>query len=58
MPEKIVTAYQSVLDKHFDEDTSLNKCNSTVRGLEKINKDVDDACNHGKILLAFTSSLM
>ncbi|XP_062182307.1 uncharacterized protein LOC133886609 [Phragmites australis] len=47
MPEKIVTAYQSVLDKHFDEDTALNKCKSTVGVLEKINKDIDDACTHG-----------
>jgi regulator of Ty1 transposition protein 103 len=53
MPEKIVTAFQSVLDKHFDEDTALNKCKSTVGVLKKINKDVDDACNDGKILLAF-----
>ncbi|TVU27165.1 hypothetical protein EJB05_29752 [Eragrostis curvula] len=47
MPEKIVRAYQSVLDKHFDEDTALNKCKSTVDVLEKMNKDVDDACNNG-----------
>ncbi|KAL6597431.1 hypothetical protein ACP70R_046871 [Stipagrostis hirtigluma subsp. patula] len=47
MPEKIVTAYQSVLDKHFDEDTALNKCKNTVGVLEKMNKDVDDACTHG-----------
>jgi regulator of Ty1 transposition protein 103 len=58
MPEKFVTAFQSVLDKHFDEDTALNKCKSTVGILEKINEDVDDAWNHGKILLAFTSSLI
>ncbi|KAM3256002.1 hypothetical protein ACQJBY_048890 [Aegilops geniculata] len=25
MPEKIITAYQSVLDQYFDEDTALNK---------------------------------
>ncbi|XP_062202212.1 uncharacterized protein LOC133904724 isoform X1 [Phragmites australis] len=47
MPEKIVTAYQFVLDKHFDEDTALNKCKSIVGVLEKINKDIDDACTHG-----------
>ncbi|TVU50694.1 hypothetical protein EJB05_02074, partial [Eragrostis curvula] len=47
MPEKIVSAYQSVLDKHFDEDTALNKCKSTVGVLEKMNKDVDNACNNG-----------
>ncbi|KAL6871007.1 hypothetical protein ACP4OV_014855 [Aristida adscensionis] len=47
MPEKIVSAYQCVLDKHFDEDTALNKCKNTVGVLEKMNKDVDDACTHG-----------
>ncbi|KAK3139228.1 hypothetical protein QOZ80_5AG0379890 [Eleusine coracana subsp. coracana] len=47
MPEKIVTAYQSVLDKHFDEDTALNKCKSTVVVLENINKDAEDACKYG-----------
>ncbi|KAJ1264592.1 hypothetical protein BS78_08G011300 [Paspalum vaginatum] len=47
MPEKIVTAYQPVLDQHFDEDTALNKCMSTVGVLEKIKKDIDDASTKG-----------
>uniref|UniRef100_A0A804NIY3 CID domain-containing protein n=1 Tax=Zea mays TaxID=4577 RepID=A0A804NIY3_MAIZE len=47
MPEKIVTAYQSVLDQHFDEDTVLNKCKSTVSVLEKIKKDIEDASTKG-----------
>uniref|UniRef100_A0A0D9XNN3 CID domain-containing protein n=1 Tax=Leersia perrieri TaxID=77586 RepID=A0A0D9XNN3_9ORYZ len=47
MPEKIVTAYQSVLDQHFDEDTALNKCNSAVSILDRMDKDVDDACTQG-----------
>ncbi|PWZ37913.1 Regulation of nuclear pre-mRNA domain-containing protein 1A [Zea mays] len=33
MPEKIVSAYQSVLDQHFDEDTALNKCNQPASSL-------------------------
>jgi hypothetical protein len=48
MPEKIVTAYQSVLDQHFDEDTALNKCNNAVSVLDRMDKDVDDACTQGK----------
>jgi regulator of Ty1 transposition protein 103 len=48
MPEKIVTAYQPVLDQHFDEDTALNKCKSTVGVLERINKDIGDASTNGK----------
>lgn len=48
MPEKIVTAYQSVLDQHFDEDTALNKCKNTVGVLDRINKDINDASINGK----------
>ncbi|CAM0151290.1 unnamed protein product [Urochloa decumbens] len=47
VPEKIVTAYQSVLDQHFDEDTALNKCKSTVDVLGRINKDIGDASTIG-----------
>ncbi|XP_051186013.1 uncharacterized protein [Lolium perenne] len=46
MPEKIITAYQSVFDQHFDEDTALNKCKTTVSALEKMDKDVDEACTN------------
>ena len=48
MPEKIVTAYQSVLDQSFDEDAALNKCKTAVSVLEKMDKDVDEACTNGK----------
>ncbi|XP_068660808.1 uncharacterized protein [Aristolochia californica] len=47
MPEKIVTAFQSVHDEHLNEDTILNKCRAAVRCVEKMEKDVDDACTHG-----------
>ncbi|KQJ89527.1 UPF0400 protein C337.03 isoform X1 [Brachypodium distachyon] len=47
MPEKIVIAYESVVDQHFDEDTALNKCTTVVSVLEKMEKDVDSACTHG-----------
>ena len=56
MPEKIITAYQSVLDQCFDEDTALNKCKTTVSVLEKMDKDVDEACTHGKDFTRFASS--
>ncbi|CAM0950387.1 unnamed protein product [Alopecurus aequalis] len=46
MPEKIITAYQSVLDQYFDEDTAINKCKTTVSVLEKMDKDVDEACTN------------
>lgn len=41
MPEKIVTAYQSVLDEHSSEDTALSKCKDVVQVLEKMEKDID-----------------
>ncbi|PKA60313.1 hypothetical protein AXF42_Ash008372 [Apostasia shenzhenica] len=44
MPEKIVTAYQAVLEEHFDEDTALNKCKTAVRALEELEKNFDGAC--------------
>lgn len=47
MPEKIVSAYQAVLDEHFDEDTALNKCKSAVVALANIGKEVNDAYAHG-----------
>lgn len=47
MPEKIVTAYQAVLDEHFSEDTALNKCKSAARLVEKMEKDVDEAWAEG-----------
>ena len=53
MPEKIVTAYQSVLDDHFNEDTALNKCKNSVSLLEKMEKDVNDACMHGKVICSY-----
>jgi len=46
MPEKIITAYQSVLGQYFDEDKALNKCKTTVSVLEKMDKDVDEACTN------------
>lgn len=47
MPEKIVSAFQSVQDQHFNEDTALNKCKTAVHHVEKMEKDVEDACIHG-----------
>jgi regulator of Ty1 transposition protein 103 len=39
-----------VLDQQFDEDTTLNKCRSTVSVVEKIRKDIKDASAKGKEL--------
>ncbi|THU71515.1 hypothetical protein C4D60_Mb04t02250 [Musa balbisiana] len=47
MPEKIVTAYQSVLDEHSGEDTALSKCKDAVQVLERMEIDIDVACKQG-----------
>ncbi|XP_065013035.1 actin cytoskeleton-regulatory complex protein pan-1-like [Musa acuminata AAA Group] len=47
MPEKIVTAYQSVLDDRSNEDTALSNCKISVQVLEKMEKDVDVSCTQG-----------
>lgn len=47
MPERIVTAYQAVLDEHFDEDTALNKCKSAVCAMENMEKEVNNAYAQG-----------
>ncbi|WOL17107.1 hypothetical protein Cni_G25896 [Canna indica] len=49
MPEKIVSAYQSVLDEHSNEDTALSKCKETVQLLEKMEKDIDVASKQGNL---------
>ncbi|URE11067.1 hypothetical protein MUK42_03780 [Musa troglodytarum] len=47
MPEKIVTAYQSVLDDRSNEDTALSNCKNAVQVLETMEKDVDVSCTQG-----------
>ncbi|XP_008786746.2 regulation of nuclear pre-mRNA domain-containing protein 1A-like [Phoenix dactylifera] len=47
MPEKVVTAYQAILDEHFNEDTALNKCKAAAYLVETMEKDVNDACAQG-----------
>ncbi|KAJ6841912.1 regulation of nuclear pre-mRNA domain-containing protein 1B-like [Iris pallida] len=49
MPEKIVTAYQYVLDEHFTEDIALNKCKTAVHLVGKMEKEFDDACSCGNL---------
>lgn len=46
-PEKIVTAYQSVLDEHFNEDAALNNSKAVFLHVGKMEKEVDGACTQG-----------
>lgn len=48
-PEKIVSAFQAVHDGHIDEDAILTKCKSCVRRVEKMDKDVENACETGHL---------
>ncbi|XWS58606.1 hypothetical protein CRYUN_Cryun08bG0048900 [Craigia yunnanensis] len=47
LPEKILTAYQSVLEDNPNEDTALNKCNAAVQHLSKIGEDVESSLAQG-----------
>ncbi|KAK6942099.1 CID domain, partial [Dillenia turbinata] len=47
MPEKIVSAFQSVLDEHFNEETALNKCRDAVDYIIKMEKDVESILVQG-----------
>ncbi|KAM0953927.1 putative CID domain-containing protein [Dioscorea sansibarensis] len=49
MPEKIVTAYQTVSEEHFNEDTALNKCKSVVSRVGKMEKDVENVGIQGSL---------
>ncbi|PKA58086.1 hypothetical protein AXF42_Ash019312 [Apostasia shenzhenica] len=42
--EKIVSAFHTVLTELPNEEADLNKCKSAVRGVGKMEKDVDAAC--------------
>lgn len=50
LPEKILTAFQTVFDDHSNEETAFNMCNTAVHHLSKIGEDVDSASNQGKSL--------
>ncbi|KAK6243616.1 hypothetical protein QUC31_010025 [Theobroma cacao] len=47
LPEKILTAYQSVLEDNQNEDIALNKCNAAVHQLHKIGEDVESSLAQG-----------
>ncbi|XP_077213366.1 uncharacterized protein LOC143848334 isoform X2 [Tasmannia lanceolata] len=43
-PEKIVSAFHSVLSEHQNEGMDLNKCKAAVHRVGKLEKDVEIAC--------------
>ncbi|GMP98109.1 hypothetical protein CsSME_00046121 [Camellia sinensis var. sinensis] len=53
MPEKIVTAFQSVHDENVTEEAALNKCKAAASLVGKMEKDVESTSAHGKNYLYF-----
>ncbi|KAE8701610.1 ELMO/CED-12 family protein isoform 1 [Hibiscus syriacus] len=47
LPEKILTAYQSVLEDNPNEDTVLNKCTAAVQNLGKLGENVESSLTQG-----------
>ncbi|TQE04293.1 hypothetical protein C1H46_010078 [Malus baccata] len=47
LPEKILTAFQPVLDEHLTEEAALHKCNAAVLYVGKIDEDVENTLIHG-----------
>ncbi|XP_014628883.1 uncharacterized protein LOC114405702 isoform X1 [Glycine soja] len=42
LPEKILTAFQPILDQHLNEEASLNNCSAAVREVGKVVEDVEN----------------
>ncbi|XP_019432458.1 PREDICTED: regulation of nuclear pre-mRNA domain-containing protein 1B-like [Lupinus angustifolius] len=47
LPEKILTAFQSVLDEHPNEEEALSKCNAAARDYSKLVEDVEKQLAQG-----------
>lgn len=47
LPEKIITAFQSVLDEHHNEEAALNKCSTALQSVGRI-EDAENALSRGK----------
>ncbi|XVF42698.1 hypothetical protein PTKIN_Ptkin01aG0385300 [Pterospermum kingtungense] len=47
LPEKILTAYQSVLEENPNEDTALSKCNAAVQHLIRTGENVGSSLAQG-----------
>ncbi|QHN86641.1 Regulation of nuclear pre-mRNA domain-containing protein 1B [Arachis hypogaea] len=50
LPEKILTAYQAVLDENTSEEAALNKCDAAVRDMGKLVEDVENMLAQGNQL--------
>ncbi|KAF5749135.1 regulation of nuclear pre-mRNA domain-containing protein 2-like [Tripterygium wilfordii] len=50
LPEKILTAFQSVLDENVNEESALSKCCTAVSHVGKIVEDIENASSQGNQL--------
>ncbi|XP_065851821.1 uncharacterized protein [Euphorbia lathyris] len=41
LPEKILTAFQSVIDEHLNEEAAINKCSAAVSNVAKIREELE-----------------
>lgn len=48
LPEKIITAFQSVLEEHSNEEATLNKCITVLHHVGKVGEDVENMLAQGK----------
>ncbi|KAL5546892.1 hypothetical protein UlMin_006579 [Ulmus minor] len=47
LPEKIITAFQSVLDEHQKEEVALNKCSTVLQHVGKLEEDIESVLIQG-----------
>ncbi|KAH1068017.1 hypothetical protein GYH30_005842 [Glycine max] len=50
LPEKILTAFQPILDQHLNEEASLNNCSAAVREVGKVVENVENTLAQGNQL--------
>lgn len=48
LPEKIISAFESVHEEHLNEEAGINKCSTAVQYMGKIDEDVEKAFTQGK----------
>ncbi|XP_062111911.1 uncharacterized protein LOC133823260 isoform X2 [Humulus lupulus] len=47
LPEKIITAFQSVLDEHISEEAAIKKCSTALQYVSKIEEEAENALTQG-----------
>ncbi|XP_014491265.1 regulation of nuclear pre-mRNA domain-containing protein 2 [Vigna radiata var. radiata] len=50
LPEKILSAFQPVLDEHLNEEAALKNCSAAVHGVGKVVEDVENTLSQGNQL--------